>query len=65
MYFLKHKNFFLSALMILLSMDSYAGDDSVLQKIAQYKQEATRYTDEKNYSKACDFWTTSPTRLKT
>jgi hypothetical protein len=45
--------------MILLSMDSYAGDDSVLQKIAQYKQEATRYTDEKNYSKACDFWTTS------
>jgi hypothetical protein len=47
------------AIIILMSANCFAVDDSIVQKITQYKQEATRYTNEKNYAKACDFWTTS------
>jgi hypothetical protein len=48
-----------AALIALISLNCFAVDDSIVQKITQYKQEANRYTNEKNYAKACDFWTTS------
>ena len=46
-------------LIFLISANCFAIDDSIVQKITQYKQEAIRLTNEKNYAKACDFWATS------